>query len=391
MTRRARSLTLTVVASAVLAAGVTGCSGSTPNPGTSSALPEPSMSRSPSSTPSPSASAEPTDTTPPGTRQEVAVAGTVASDLAVPWGVAFIPTGGGAALVAERDSGRILRISSEGRATVLGTVPGVQHGGEGGLLGLAVDETSPGRVYAYLTSVQGDNRIVRMTYSRSDLGAPRTIFTGIPSGAIHNGGRIVFGPDGNLYVGTGEAGLRDPAQDQGSLGGKILRITPSGEVPDDNPFRGSPVWSLGHRNVQGLAFDSSGRLWASEFGQNTWDELNRIRKGGNYGWPVVEGKANRSPYIDPLVVWHPEVASPSGLAIVNDVAYLAALRGARLWQVPLVGSHRGDAKALLVDRYGRLRSLAVTADGDLWLTTSNRDGRGSPAASDDRILRLTLS
>ena len=142
--------------------------------------------------------------------------------------------------------------------------------------------------------------------------------------------------------------------------------------------------------MQGLAFDSRGRLWASEFGQDTWDELNRIRKGGNYGWPVVEGKADQAPYIDPLVVWHPAEASPSGLAIVNDVAYLASLRGARLWQVPLVGNHRGDAKALLIDRYGRLRSLAVTDTGDLWLATSNRDGRGSPATNDDRILLLRL-
>ena len=253
------------------------------------------MSRSPSSTPSPAPSDEPTDTTAPGTRQEVTVGDTLARDLAVPWGVAFIPGGGGAALVAERDSGRILRVTGQGRTKVLGTVPGVQHGGEGGLLGLAIDPDDPDRVYAYLTSVQGDNRIVRMTYSRTDLGSPSTIFTGIPSGAIHNGGRIAFGPDGNLYVGTGEAGLRDPAQDKGSLGGKILRITPSGKVPDDNPFRGSPVWSLGHRNVQGLAFDSTGRLWASEFGQDTWDELNqhpqgrqlRLAGGRGQGEPVA--------------------------------------------------------------------------------------------------------
>ena len=142
------------------------------------------------------------------------------------------------------------------------------------------------------------------------------------------------------------------------------------------------MWSLGHRNVQGLAFDSRGQLWASEFGQDTWDELNRIRKGGNYGWPVVEGKADQSPYIDPLVVWHPAEASPSGLAIVNDVAYLASLRGERLWQVPLVGINRGDAKALLVDGTdaGQPRCHRT---GDLWLATSNRDGRGSPATNDD--------
>ena len=313
----------------------------------------------------------------------------IATELAVPWGMTFLP--GGDALVSERDSGRILRVSPGGRVRVLGTVPGVQHGGEGGLLGLAVPLESPDRVYAYLTSVQGGNRIVRMTYRSGELGPPSTVFTGIPSGPIHNGGRIVFGPDGNLWVGTGEAGLRDPAQDRSSLGGKVLRITPTGRIPDDNPFPGSPVWSLGHRNVQGLAFDSRGRLWATEFGQDTWDELNEIRKGGNYGWPAVEGKTGGPAFVDPFVVWRPEKASPSGLAILDDVAYVAGLRGARLWQVPLVGDQQGDARPLLVEEYGRLRTVVATSDGGLWLTTSNRDGRGTPAPTDDRILHLGLT
>ncbi len=390
MTHRSRPGGSGALAVAVVLAAVTACSNANPSADASSALPDPSASLSQSGTP-PAASPAPSDALGAlGMRQEVSVARTVATDLAVPWGVAFIPEGGRAALVAERDSGRILRVTSTGRPTVLGTVPGVQHGGEGGLLGLAIDPNAPDQVNAYLTSVEGDNRIVRMPYTRTSLGSPTTVLTGIPSGPIHNGGRILFGPDGLLYVGTGESGLRDLAQDKTSLGGKILRITPSGKVPDDNPFRNSPIWSLGHRNVQGLAFDSRGHLWASEFGQDTWDELNRIRKGGNYGWPLVEGLANQAPFFDPFVVWRPDVASPSGLAIVHDVAYLAGLRGARLWQVPLVGPSRGDAEALLVNKFGRLRSLAVTDAGDLWLATSNRDGRGSPAPSDDRILLLRL-
>ncbi len=294
-------------------------------------------------------------------------------------------------MVSERDSGRILLVSPTGATSVLGTVPGIQHGGEGGLLGLAIDPAAPDLVYAYLTSIQGDNRIVRMTYGPKKLGAATVIFTGIPSGQIHNGGRIVFGPDGNLWIGTGEAGLRDPAQNKESLGGKILRISPSGRVPTGNPFPGSPVWSLGHRNVQGLAFDSTGQLWATEFGQNTWDELNEIQKGGNYGWPIVEGKAKGKAYIDPLAVWRPEEASPSGLAIVGDVAYVAALRGARLWQIPLVGDQRGAASALFTYEYGRLRTVVATSEGDLWLTTSNTDGRGSASPTDDRILRIDLT
>lgn len=349
-------------------------------------------SASPPATPSPQATSPlpvPTESvTKPPTPPKVTLGDAIATELAVPWGIAFLP--GGDALVAERDSGRILRISPAGRVRVVGTVPGVAHGGEGGLLGLAVDPTRPKYVYAYLTSVLGDNRVVRMTYD-GGIGPTRAILTGIPSAGIHNGGRIIFGPDGNLYVGTGEAGQRTPAQDKDSLGGKILRIEPSGKVPSDNPFPGSPVWSLGHRNVQGLAFDSSGQLWATEFGQDTWDELNKIQPGANYGWPVVEGMANKKPYVDPFVVWHPADASPSGLAIVDDVAYVASLRGKRLWQVPLAGSDAGDPRAFFTNRLGRLRTVIAPPDGGLWLTTSNRDGRGLPAPADDQILRLQLT
>src|SRR5205814_6662442 len=140
-------------------------------------------------------------------------------------------------------------------------------------------------------------------------------------------GRLAFGPDGDLYVSTGDAEVGSRAQDKSSLGGKILRVTGDGKVPAGNPFPGSPVWSYGHRNVEGLAFDSAGRLWASEFGDQTWDELNLITKGGNYGWPVVEGKAPHPGFIEPKVQWHTDDASPSGLAILDDVAYLGALRG----------------------------------------------------------------
>jgi glucose/arabinose dehydrogenase len=374
--------TATVAAGALLLA-LTGCSSAStpeesPSPTPSATSPSPTTSESPSPTPSPTSAA----------LAKLKVSGVVARDLDVPWGFAFLPDGD--ALVAERDSGRILRVTSDGDVRSLGTVPGVRHGGEGGLLGLAVDPASTDRVYAYFTSDHGDNRIVRMTYA-GGLGTPHVILTGIPSGSIHNGGRMVFGPDGFLYVGTGEAGLRSPAQDRGSLGGKILRITPSGDVPADNPFKGSPVWSYGHRNVQGLAFDSRGRLWATEFGQDTWDELNLIRKGRNYGWPVVEGKADRAGYVDPLVTWHPSQASPSGLAIVDDVAYLATLRGNRLWQVRLTGEDRGTRKAWFTGDYGRLRTVVLAPDGSLWLTTSNRDGRGNPAAHDDRILQVRLT
>jgi glucose/arabinose dehydrogenase len=276
--------------------------------------------------------------------------------------------------------------------TVVGTVPGVRARGEGGLLGLAVAPSDPATVYAYVSSTAGDNRVLRIPLAggRLDVARARVLVRGIPAGTNHNGGRLVVGPDGNLWIGTGDAGISRRSQDRTSLGGKILRITRSGGIPADNPFPRSPVWSLGHRNVQGLAFDGRGRLWATEFGQNTWDELNLISRGANYGWPRVEGRAGRRGLVDPQVAWRPSAASPSGLAIVGDVAYAAGLRGERLWQIPLSARGAGTPVARLTGVYGRLRTVEPDGAGGLWLTTSNRDGRGAPAASDDRVLHVRL-
>jgi len=316
------------------------------------------------------------------------VAATVATQLEAPWGVALLSDG--SALVAERDSGRVLRIGADGARTTAGTVPGVVHstGAENGLLGLAVRAHDDSTVWAY-ESTSGGNRVVRMTYANGRLGDPQTILDGIPTAQHHNGGRLAFGPDGDLYVGTGDAEVQPRAQDKRSLGGKILRVRPDGSVPSDNPFKASPVWSYGHRNVQGLAFDSAGRLWATEFGQNTWDELNLIVKGGNYGWPIVEGQQAHGGFREPKVQWHTDDASPSGVAIVDDVAYVAALKGQRLWQIPLHGTDAGTPKAWFVGTYGRLRTVVAVGHG-LWLTTSNTDDRGNPGKGDDRILRLSL-
>jgi glucose/arabinose dehydrogenase len=174
-----------------------------------------------------------------------------------------------------------------------------------------------------------------------------------------------------------------------SNNGKILRMNPDGSVPDDNPFAGSLIYSLGHRNVQGLAWDAQGRLYATEFGQNTWDEINLITPGANYGWPTVEGTGTSTQFTNPLLTWKPAEASPSGDAIVGDTLFVAALRGTRLWQIPLTGDGTlGTPVAQLLGTYGRLRTVAVAPDGYLWVMTSMRDGKLTAGPDDDRILRF---
>lgn len=305
----------------------------------------------------------------------------VATNLDVPWGIAFLPDG--SALIAERNSGAIQHLSLSGTVNRVGAVGGVAARGEGGLLGLVtVGQT----VYAYITTAQ-DNRVVRMSFDGAALSEQAPIFTGIPAGTIHNGGRIALGPDGKLYVATGERGDPGLAQDPSSLGGKILRINLDGSIPPDNPDPASPVWSLGHRNIQGLAWDAAGRMWATEFGANRIDELNLIEPGGNYGWPMAEGRAGTEGLIDPVVQWGVDEASPSGLAFFGGALWVAALRGERLFRIPVgADGGLGEPESLFVGRFGRLRTVVAAPDGALWFTTSNRDGRGSPRDGDDRIL-----
>ena len=308
----------------------------------------------------------------------------IATDLDVPWGIAFLPDG--SALIAERDSAAIKQLTAPGVVNQVGEVAGVAARGEGGLLGLATAGTT---VFAYLTTAQ-DNRVVQMRFEGGALTGQSPILTGIPAGSIHDGGRIAFGPDGKLYVATGEVGNRQLAQDRTSLGGKILRINPDGSIPGDNPDPDSPVWSFGHRNIQGLAWDSGGRLWATEYGANRVDELNLIRPGANYGWPMVEGRANTEGLVDPVIQWGTDEAAPSGSAYFGGALWGAALHGQRLFQIPVGGDGSlGPATPLFVGRYGRLRTVVAAPDGTLWFSTSNRDGRGSVRVGDDRILQFS--
>jgi len=312
--------------------------------------------------------------------ETLTVAQRIEAGLTVPWSTVFLPDG--TALISERDTALLKAVppGSGGAAATVGKVPGVVPGGEGVLLGLALspDFAADRYLYAYFTA-QEDNRIARIRLADDGggppaLGTAEVVFTGIPKASTHNGGRIRFGPDGFLYVGTGDSQRRDQPQDRTALGGKILRLTPDGRPAPGNPFGDNPVYSLGHRNVQGLAWDGAGRLWASEFGPDVNDELNLIVPGGNYGWPNVTGAPHREGFLDAKVVW-PSTAdsSPSGLEIVGDTAYLGALRGQRLWTVPLAGDTVGAPVAHFTGQYGRIRDVALAPDGRLWALSNGQD------------------
>jgi len=308
---------------------------------------------------------------------------TVASELESPWSIAVLPDG--SALISENDSGLVKHIVKGKTVAAAPVQPQPDPTGEGGLLGLALspDFAKDRRVYAYLTTAE-DNRVLSYRWQDGKLTDARVILRGIPKARVHNGGRLKFGPDGYLYIGTGDAMQPQSAQDRTSLGGKILRITRDGAPAPGNPFGNSPVYSYGHRNVQGLAWDSHGQLWASEFGPDRDDELNRITAGGNYGWPEVTGAPGDRRFIDAAYVWPSTAeASPSGLAIIGNVAWLAALRGERLWEVrlgPAIGGR--DVHDHLAHKYGRLRDVTEAPDGSLWILTNGTSG--------DRMLSLQV-
>ena len=315
----------------------------------------------------------------------------IASGLEAPWSVVFV---GDTPLVSERDSGRILEISSDGDAREVARLDEVEATGEAGLHGLAVRDDE---LYAFYAA--GDeNRIERFDLlgeaGSLSLGEPETVLDGLPTGSFHNGGRLAFGPDGMLYATLGDTGDRDSAQDRQALSGKILRMSPDGEVPEDNPFDDSLVFSMGHRNPQGIAWDEQGTMYASEFGQDTWDELNVIEAGGNYGWPEVEGGAGEDgageggsdDFTDPVQQWPPSEASPSGMAVTDQSIVIAGLRGQRLHEVAF--DDLSTSTQLWAGEHGRLRDVARAPDGSLVVATNNTDGRGEPGPDDDRLLRF---
>lgn len=330
-----------------------------------------------------------------GDLQETATAvSVIAENLEIPWGIAFLPDG--SMLVSERP-GRVVHIET-GQVF---EIDGVEHVGEGGLLGIALhpDFAQNRYVYLYQTTETDDglrNRVVRYTYANnagSDaLAFDRVIFSDIPGARFHDGGRIAFGPDGHLYVTVGDAGERDAAQDLDSLAGSILRINPDGSIPDENPF-GNAVYSYGHRNPQGLTWDSAGRLWSTEHGRSGlrsgFDELNLIAAGGNYGWPDSEGDTVIADTVAPKqhstasITW-----APASAAYIDGSVFFGGLRGAALYEAVLDGSEVVSLREHFTDDFGRIRTVTVGPDNMLYITTSNRDGRGNPRDGDDKVIRI---
>jgi len=332
----------------------------------------------------------------------VRVVRTLTTGLDVPWGMALMP-GGKTLLVTTRDDAKVHRVDlATGHTWLVGRIPGVvsnvAEGGEAGLLGIALspDFATDYRLYLYYSTAH-DNRIAWTVFdehrkSGHQLGALHVIKRGIPHGVHHNGGRIAFGPDGMLYAGTGESEVPSLAQNLHSLGGKVLRMTPAGKPAPGNPFKHSVVYSYGHRNVEGLAFDPDGRLWASEFGDRAYDELNLIKAGHDYGWPATQGRTKNPRYTSPVAQWGTEVDSPSGIAYAGGSIWMAALKGERLYRIPLNGAHvEAKPHAFLVGRFGRLRSVLALGPHTIVVSTSNRDGRTTPRAGDDKLIVLHVT
>ncbi len=333
------------------------------------------------------------------------------SELQIPWSLVFLDEE--RALVSERP-GRIRLITSgELSPSPWYMSDDIHSAGEGGLMGLAVHPNYPDSAYIYAMHTTGSrvsaaNIIIRLKDEGRTASFDRVIFEGIPGSLFHNGGRIAFGPDGMLYVTTGENFRPSRAQDMENLGGKTLRLTPLGAVPDDNPFPDSPVYTLGHRNAQGLAWHpENGILFNSEhgpsgeYGLRGHDMVNVIRGGTNYGWPEVIGKTRSSRYADPLIMWK-KTTPPGGIAFWEGDLYIATMRSEALIRVSLEFDQDDENNITVTEierwfkeegaesgTYGRFRDVVTGPDGALYVTTSNRDGRGQPRDNDDHILRIT--
>jgi glucose/arabinose dehydrogenase len=313
--------------------------------------------------------------------------------LEIPWELVFLPDGD--MLFTERH-GNVTIANVNGPSPVpVFTVPDVAPEGEGGLLGAALhpDFAKNGLIYFYHTYYTNStssglaNRVVRYRLQNRKFTDPVVIFDGVRGESIHDGGRIKFGPDGCLYIACGDSSISQLAQDLNSLNGKIHRINADGSIPKDNPFPGSSVYSYGHRNPEGLAWDDKGQLWETEHGSIAHDEVNLIKPGKNYGWPVIMGSETRANMQSPIIQSGQDTWAPSGLAFYEGKLYFAGLRGQSLFELT-INSETPILKRYYNGSFGRLRDVVVGPDKLFYILTNNRDGRGYPMGDDDQIIRI---
>jgi glucose/arabinose dehydrogenase len=372
---------------------------------------------------------------------------TLVTGLRAPWELLFLPDG--QALFDQRDSGVISIITKDLEVKKIAftrTTPPCEKFCEGGTLGMTIASNRPENklsLFLFLTTDQ-DNRVLKYDLDPTEDGSwslsnKRVLIKGIErsgKSTTHNGGRLAIGPDGKLWISLGDSGMRaTTSQNWNRLAGSVLRLNLDGSVPEDNPRKGSFVWAKGLRDTQGMAWDNFGNMWTTEFGEDTWDELNLIQKGNNYGWPIAEGlyKFEETPkppgnhdvnvqgtaehpaplptlpvtysdkelmnnprYTPPVLTWHPEEAACSGITFVKGSLISACLRGGKLWVIPVLGDKKlGEPQAFFSGTFGRLRKATLAPDGSLWLLTSNKDGRGGWSKGgenpkDDRIIRVPL-
>lgn len=319
----------------------------------------------------------------------------VATGLTVPWEIGVLPSGD--MLITER-AGRLILIEKNKRTII--EIGGVTETSEGGLLGLAVHPQFAVNHYIYLYLTAEDrtgiiNRVERYVLQNNTLSKREVILENIKGSANHDGGRIAFGPDGYLYITTGDAQNPNLAQDTRSLNGKILRVKDNGGIPRDNPFN-NEVYSYGHRNPQGLAWDMQGNLWETEHGpsgiQTGYDEVNRIVKGGNYGWPILHGDQKKEGMISPVLQsGSADTWAPAGLIYQNGSLFFTGLRGEAIYEVKLSNKDITKFVTHYKNEFGRLRAIIVGADNHIYFSTSNRDGRGKAQKEDDRIIKLNFN
>lgn len=324
--------------------------------------------------------------------KQVAAVTTIATGLEVPWGLAFLPNDD--LLVTERPGTvRIIRKDGGLDPNPLLTLTDVKEPGEGGLHGITLHPDYPERPFVYLYYTYGEaggntlNRVVRYDFKDNKFSNRTLIVDQIPGAGFHDGGRVKFGPDKNLYITTGDAQEPSLSQDKTSLAGKILRVTDEGKAAPGNPFN-DLIYSYGHRNPQGITWDNNNNLWETEHGQTATDELNLIEQGNNYGWPTIRGTQTRAGMETPVLQSGSETWAPGDLAFLNGSLFYGGLRGTALFEVVLDGADVKEQKTHFKNEFGRIREVIAGPDGMLYVTTSNRDGRGNPIQQDDRVIRV---